>query len=158
MPSNGRQQNPGEIWLGIFFLGTAAVAVFLSSSIHSIGLGDNFDPGPKAFPIGLSALLVLGGLVEFFKKKAEKSTNEAQAGMGKYVLMLLAAFALYVLLLPWLGFALSTAIMATTMMMLLGNSWKAAVTLTVSLIIIIYFLFVVLFKVPLPGGVLGMPF
>ena len=158
MPSNGRQQNPGKIWLGIFFLGTAAVAVFLSSSIHSIGLGDNFDPGPKAFPIGLSALLVLGGLVEFFKKKAEKSTNEAQAGMGKYVLMLLAAFALYVLLLPWLGFALSTAIMATTMMMLLGNSWKAAVTLTVSLIIIIYFLFVVLFKVPLPGGVLGMPF
>ena len=148
----------GEIWLGIFFLGTTIFVLLFSGSIQSIGLGENFDPGPKAFPIGLSILLAMGGAVEFFKRKERQAGMLSEPGEGRIVLLLLAAFLIYVLLLPWLGFALSTAVMATGMMMLLGNSWRAALSLTATLIVMIYLLFVVLFKVPLPGGVFSLPF
>lgn len=158
MPSKDKQQHTGDIWLGIFFLGTTLAVFLFSNSINSIGLGDNFDPGPKAFPIGLSILLAMGGAVEFFKRKPFSGNKPDKSSEAKTVLLLLAAFAVYVILLPWLGFALSTAIMATAMMMLLGNPWWSALSLSLVLITIIFVLFVIFFKVPLPNGVLGMPF
>ena len=156
--SKETQSRSGELWLGIFFLGTTTAVLLFSGSIQSIGLGDNFDPGPKAFPIGLSILLAMGGAVEFLKRKERPAGNLSEPGKGRIVLLLLAAFLVYVLLLPWLGFALSTAIMATGMMILLGNSWWAALSLSTILLVIIYILFVLVFRVPLPGGVFNLPF
>ena len=158
MPNKESQSSTGDNWLGIFFLGTTIVVFIFSRSIHSIGLGDNFDPGPKAFPIGLSILLAIGGAVEFIKRNPPKNNQTSRTGKGKSVLLLLGAFALYVLLLPWLGFALSTGLMATAMMMLLGNPWWSALSLSLALITIISILFIVVFNVPLPGGALGLPF
>ena len=158
MPSKEAAGKSGDLWLGIFFLGTAAFVILFSGSIQSIGLGDNFDPGPKAFPLGLSALLIVGGLVELFTRTRKEKAETNREGKTKTVLILLAAFVLYVILLPWLGFGISTAIMATGMMKLLGNSWKGAAIVSATLIVLIYILFVVLLKVPLPNGVLGMPF
>jgi putative tricarboxylic transport membrane protein len=160
MQSNNSARRKGDPWLGAAFLAAGALVIFLSGSIHAIGLGDNFDPGAKAFPIGLSILLILGGLVELLP--GGKSTSSATASKSdpktKTVLFLLGAFLAYVIILPWLGFSITTLIMATAMMILLGNSWKPSLLLSVTLIAIIYLLFVLLFKVPLPSGVFGMPF
>ena len=150
----------GDSWLGAAFLGTAVLTLFLSRSIHSIGLGNNFDPGPKAFPIGISLLLLIGAFLEFYKSRKRTSVpgEKTNGAKTKTVLLLLCAFLIYVILLPWVGFALSTLVMATAMMILLGNSWKQSLAVSIILITLIYLLFVLLFKVPLPTGVFGLPF
>lgn len=160
MPSKQSTGKEGDSWLGVAFLGTAVLTLFLSRSIHSIGLGDNFDPGPKAFPIGLSLLLLVGAFLEFYKSRKRTSLpgEPSDRAKTKTVLLLLCAFLIYVILLPWIGFALSTLLMATAMMILLGNSWKQSLGVSVLLISIIYLLFVMVFKVPLPGGMLNLPF
>ncbi|MDG2170798.1 MAG: tripartite tricarboxylate transporter TctB family protein [Opitutales bacterium] len=158
MPNKGKQQNSGDLWLGLFFICVTLAVLVLSSSIKSIGLGNNFDPGPKAFPIGLSLLLAAGGVFEFIRRNPARLREEPVRGEAKSVLLLLAAFAVYVILLPWLGFAISTLIMATTMMMILGNPWWSALSLSLVLLTIIYILFVLFFRVHLPSGVFGMPF
>jgi putative tricarboxylic transport membrane protein len=150
----------GDTWLGIALLGTSILVLFFSRSIISIGLGDNFDPGPTAFPLGLSALLAIGGVTEIWQSRGNRTPAAKTNADSKLrtVLQLLACFLIYVVILPWLGFSVSTLIMATGMMMLLGNSWKHSLIVSIFLITLIYLLFVVLFKVPLPGGVFGLPF
>jgi hypothetical protein len=170
MPSKDSQiesaKPKGDIWLGTALLGTSILVIILSRSIKAIGLGDNFDPGPNAFPLGLSALLALGGLIELWQSRIQSSPSPQSSTIAprpssrdaRSVLFLLGCFLLYVILLPWLGFSVSTLIMATVMMILLDNSWKQSLAVSIILITLIYFLFVVLFKVPLPGGVFGLPF
>lgn len=170
MPTEAVSVKKGDLWLGIALLGAAVIVLVFTQSIHSIGLGDNFDPGPRAFPIGLSAMLAIGGLIELWKSRAKPETASGSPPMGspsteassdsnhKTVLLLLGCFLVYVLLLPWLGFSISTLLMATLMMLLLGNTWKQSLLVSIILITIIYVLFVLLFKVPLPSGVLGLPF
>ena len=148
----------GDIWLGTALIATSVLVLLLSRSIQSIGLGDNFDPGPKAFPIGLSILLILGGIIELIRVRIKSSPTEAIESKKRTVLLLLSAFLVYVLLLPWLGFSISTLTMGTLMMVLLGNSLKQSLLVSIILISIIYCLFILLFKVPLPSGVFGMPF
>lgn len=158
MPNRESQSTQGDIWLGIFFLGTALLIVIFSGSIQAIGFGNNFDPGPKAFPIGLSVLLAIGGGFEFFKRNNRLNENQASGKRGSTVLLLLTTFLIYVLILPWLGFLTSTLIMATLMMTLLGNRWYFSLLVSLILCGLIIILFVLTFKVPLPGGVWGMPF
>ena len=151
----------GDAWLAAFLLGTSILVIVFSSSIQSIGLGDNLDPGPKAFPIGLSLLLALGGIIELWNFRGQRiagTTRSKAYRAPRVVLSLLCFFLFYVLILPWLGFSISTLIMATLMMVLLGNSWKQSLILSLVLITLIYLLFVVMFKVPLPGGIMNLPF
>ena len=118
MQSNNSARRKGDPWLGAAFLAAGALVIFLSGSIHAIGLGDNFDPGAKAFHIGLSILLILGGLVELLPggKSASSATASKSDPKTKTVLFLLGAFLAYVIILPWLGFSITTLIMATAMM------------------------------------------
>ncbi|MCB1122777.1 MAG: tripartite tricarboxylate transporter TctB family protein [Verrucomicrobiae bacterium] len=149
----------GDLWLGIAFLGTGILVLALSGTIHSIGLGNNFDPGPKAFPIGLSVLLLIGGFIELLKsRKTVTDKISPKTPVNPTVLSLLGGLVAYVVLLPLLGFALSTLVITLPLMIVLGNSWIRSAIVSAVLIIVVYLLFVVLFKVPLPGGVFGLPF
>ena len=158
----------GDVWLGISLLGTSILILFLTRSVHSIGLGNNFDPGPKTFPIGISALLLIGAIVEFSKlqKAVPNPQDSSKGGTAKAVILLLCTFLIYVALVPWAGFSLSTVVMATIMMVQLGNPWKLPFGVSVILILgvsviltsLVYLLFIKLLKVPLPGGILNLPF
>ena len=161
----------GDLWLGIAWLVTALLAIYFSRSIEALGFGENFDPGPRTFPIGLSALLILGALVELWRSRgthpadtqlstpSSSPTEEAAtSGNHKTTLIILGCFTLYVILMPLIGFSLSTLAMASLMMKLLGNSFRASVLVSIILISLIYVLFVILFKVPLPGGIFNLPF
>lgn len=149
----------GNFWLGIAFLGTGTLVLALSGSIEAIGLGYNSDPGPRAFPVGLSILLLIGGGLELWKsRKPVKSKAADKRSIDPSIIILLAGLLAYVVLLPWLGFALSTLVVTLPLMILLGNGWIRSAIVSAVLILVVYLLFVVLFKVPLPGGVFGLPF
>ncbi|GAB5561640.1 MAG: hypothetical protein SynsKO_32870 [Synoicihabitans sp.] len=162
---NNEEQSPaedpnpsGDVWLGGGLI-VLSVAVFgFSRSIKSLGMGDNFDPGSKAFPLGLAAILAIGGAIEIWQSRKNVSLAKPQSGRMKTTLILLVGLGAYVFLLPWLGFALSTLGLGTAMMVWLGNSWPKAITSSAVLVAVVYGLFVIAFKVPLPGGVLNLPF
>lgn len=148
----------GDVWLGAAFVGLAVVVISLAQSIRALGLGDNFDPGAKAFPVGLALILGLGGLFELWRGWRSGRPTRTAPGQAKSAALLLLGFGGYVFLLPWLGFGLSTLIGATAMMVWLGNPWARSILASAVLIGVIYALFVLAFKVPLPGGVLNLPF
>lgn len=148
----------GDVWLGAVLIGLAATTIGLAQSIRALGLGDNFDPGAKAFPIGLAIILGIGGIIEGWQGWRHPQPTGGKPGATKTTAILVAGLAVYVGLLPWLGFALTTLILATPMMRWLGSPWKWAVIASLVLIGIVYALFVLGFKVPLPGGVLNLPF
>ena len=151
-------QPAGDVWLGIALVGLAVVVVSLAQSIRALGLGDNFDPGSKAFPVGLAVVLGIGGLIEVWQGWQSGPAAKAAPGQTKTAAILLLGLGAYVWLLPWLGFAVSTLVGATAMMVWLGNPWSRSLIASVVLIGVIYALFVIGFKVPLPGGVLNLPF
>ena len=162
MPHNDKQadapESPGDVWLGGVLVGLALAVVVLSRSIKSLGIGENFDPGSKAFPLGLAIILGIGGIIEIWRSRHHARAVKPTAGKAKTALTLLIGLGAYVFLLPWLGFALSTLTLGTAMMVWLGNTWLRSLTAAVILIAVVYGLFVVAFKVPLPGGVLNLPF
>ena len=169
MPNSEEQtaknKTSGDIWLGGVLVVFSLGVLVMSRSIRELGFGDNFDPGSKAFPIGLALLLGTGGLIEIWKAWGDRKALASRAsGAGnsgnksKTVLTLLAGLGVYVFLLPWLGFALTTLLLATGMMIWLGNSWQRSALASIVLITVVYLLFVVGFKVPLPGGVFNLPF
>lgn len=164
MPNNEPASSPtkdsGDAWLGGALVVLALVVVALSRSIKALGLGDNFDPGSKAFPLGLAAILGIGGLIEIWQSRRPPRAARPSNGQNqsKTALILLAGLGVYIFLLPWGGFALSTLVMGTAMMVWLGNSWARSAGAAVLLVAVVYALFVLGFKVPLPGGVLNLPF
>lgn len=147
----------------VFALGT----LYLSRDIAELGLGSNADPGAKLFPVGLSIMLAIAGGIEIWKNRRrsdaageDESEPVARAGEGKRAraLGLFLTFCAYIVAIPWLGFTLSTLVLATAMMMLLGARLKVALSVSIVLALFVNLLFVALFHVPLPTGVLGIPF
>ena len=164
MPDNDEQspsadtKPSGDVWLGGGMIVLALAVFAFSRSIKSLGLGENFDPGSKAFPLGLALILAIGGAIEIWHSRGAAPSSQPGDGWIKTTLILLGGLGAYVFVLPWLGFALSTLALGTSMMVWLGNTWLRSVIATTVLIAVVYGLFVVAFKVPLPGGVLNLPF
>jgi Tripartite tricarboxylate transporter TctB family len=167
------------------------LAILLSRGISRHRLGDNHDPGPRAFPVGLGVCLILGGALQTAysgRHRKQRSAPTATAGesverndsisrpaglepsldsqarpgfFGRInfdVLILLAALALYIPAISWLGFSLSTLLFSLGLMRRLGTGWLLAGLMSLALVVAIHLLFVTLFKVQLPTGVWGMPF
>jgi hypothetical protein len=62
------------------------------------------------------------------------------------------------LLLPWAGFSLTTVVFASGLICWFGSRWWTGLLAAVVLTVLVRVVFVVLFKVPLPDGTLGLPF
>jgi hypothetical protein len=155
--------------LGPILMVVGLAAIILSADIPRTGLGDTQDPGPRAFPMGVGFCLVLGGIyilgvwlaggrkdgAVFRVAKARALLTDAK---NRDAWILIGALSVYVPAISWLGFSLSTMLFATGLMARLGAGWKLAVALSIGLVVAINLLFVGLFKVQFPGGVLGLPF
>jgi hypothetical protein len=140
---------------------------------RSPGVAGN-DPGPGAFPAALSVLLILGGIYEMAatlvrqrrgvaSRASEVETVPADEGMGvsdqpeesggtRDAIMLLIAVLLYLPAIHWLGFMVSTFLFTAFVMRGLRATWIASLFTGLSLVLVIHFLFVVLFRVQLPVG------
>jgi putative tricarboxylic transport membrane protein len=151
----------------LIFVGVAAIV--LSGNIVLTGLGDTRDPGPRAFPLGVGICLVLGGMYQLGLWVARggragaifnlaSARNFLADTRNRDAWVLIGALCLYVLAISWIGFSLSTVVFGTGMMMRLGASWWLAGGMSLLLMAAINVLFVGLFKVQFPAGVVGLPF
>lgn len=127
------------------------------------------DPGPWFFPAALTVGLLIGtclvGVATTWRKIRLQRPAEALAAKGSWlrfagergkldVVLLLVALAVYLTVMPWLGFFPSTLVLSTLLMARLGVRWWLALLLSVALLLMVYVLFVWQFRVVLPqsGG------
>ena len=139
------------------------LAIGLGTRIEVLGLGQNADPGPRMMPLVLGGILTLGGLYELARgligrRSTGKDESSLPKGAIQRMLVLFLGLVAYVALVGYLGFALSTLVFATLMMWWLGVKWPVALSTTLGLLVVIHLLFVQVFKVQLPAGVLNLPF
>ncbi|MBN1471296.1 MAG: tripartite tricarboxylate transporter TctB family protein [Syntrophaceae bacterium] len=119
--------------------------------------------GPKWFPTSLSVIGILFSILLWFEKdelKLTKSENyfnshliQAKKSFTSKIAKEIYAFAVYVLILPYTGFIVSTILLLTIFVKLAGETrlWvclSAGIIMTLS----VYFCFLYFLEVHLPSG------
>lgn len=113
-----------------FFPGVVAVCLFLLSS--SLLLQAIFSPGPSKVP-------------------------DAPKVRPSQIAMFMGTFVLYLILLPYLGFIAANIPFFAVLMLLYGERRAVWVTLSsVTICIVIFYLFREVFQIILPAGILGV--
>ncbi len=121
-------------------------------------LGTPALPGPGLFPITVGvvvSLLSLTLLLQAARQPARQQASIIPAGEpGRRVAGVWLALAAYALLVGTLGHALLTGVVSIVILRLLGmRRWWVIFLLAAALAAGSYYLFVVVFEVPLPEGV-----
>jgi putative tricarboxylic transport membrane protein len=136
------------------------IAAFVMISSWNIGMGEYKNPGPGFFPfwsallLGALALLMLVSI--YFKKEAEAIGGKADLwkdlNWGKVTVIIAALFA-YCLVLPKLGYLIST--MALMMVLFYLGRMKPWAVIAGSMLAVLlsYCLFLYGLKTPLPRGI-----
>ena len=146
----------GRYVLALFLIVLGITTFILARQIPESGLQSEFDPGARAMPTIMAMFLMFGGLFEGLqvRRSEESATNEA---LGPFWLIL-GGLLLYALSMPYLGFSLATTFLAWLMAWWLGSRWWFALLFAIALVTVVQGLFVQLFRVQLPQGILGLPF
>lgn len=122
-----------------------------ASSLQGSSVVKNHDPGPWAIPAAAGVFVLGMGVWQTLRRSFTVAAAEARPGIQP-LLIALAALVLYTLAMPRLGFFSVTFAFAALAARHLGRTWRSALVASGILMAAIYWLFVRLFKVPLPHG------
>jgi tripartite-type tricarboxylate transporter receptor subunit TctC len=147
-------EGPEEFGVTLARLDTTYGQLLTSDAFRN--MGDEIV-GPMAFPailgsLGLVVLVILlsrGGL-----KETTSSDTFSWRGAGR-VAVILAAILLYLLVAETLGFVLTGFVIVTFLMWRLAVRWPVALTISLILVVVVYQIFAIYLRVPLPRGVFG---
>jgi hypothetical protein len=137
-------------------------AFYVTNAWQTLSVGRWHKPGAAIFPIALGALLAISGLSVLFERRgsdgAMPATFTLPAGSDlRRLLLLLAAFALYFLMMPVIGnMAASALFLFASMWLLSDDPTRSLLRLAIYAIAIALcfeWFFVRLLKVQMPGGV-----
>lgn len=137
-------------------LGVACMVVAIAMAIaaQSYVADISYEPvGPRAFPMLLAALLVLGGLWLVLKPSAD-AARYAQVPL-KLVAVALATVFAYAFAFETIGFPLATALMAVPVGMAFHGKPLKSLAAGVVLGVGLYYLFDRVLDVVLPAGLLA---
>jgi putative tricarboxylic transport membrane protein len=140
-------------WGGLAVLTTGLVFFFYSMSYPYIS---EYGPGPGMFPIWLSGFLILlSGFYIFASLKGNDSSDKMPDRKGLLnILFLIMCMAMFVLLLPVLGFNLCAS---ATLFAMLFRAYRWFVNLAISIgsSVSLYVIFSIALGVQLPVNALG---
>ena len=137
-------------------------AFYVTNAWQTLSVGRWHKPGAAIFPIALGALLAISGLSVLFERRgsdgAMPATFTLPAGSDlSRLLLLLAAFALYFLMMPVIGNMVASALFLFASMWLLsddpGRSRLRLAAYAIAIAFCFEWFFVRLLKVQMPGGV-----
>jgi putative tricarboxylic transport membrane protein len=141
------------LWGGIAVLITGLVFFFYSRSYPYVS---EYGPGPGMFPIWLSGLLILlSGCYIFVSLKGKDSSDKMPGRKGMLnVFFLILSMAMFVLLLPVLGFNICAS---ATLFALLFRAYRWFINLAISIgsSVSLYVIFSIALDVNLPVNALG---
>jgi len=109
-----------------------------------------------AIVLALGIVLIVRAMVTFLKVRKERPPEEKtenSAGM-RYVALTIALLAVYVGMIHLLGFIIPTIAFTVVAQVFFGTKLKTAVLVGIPLTTVLYLLFFIFFKVPIPSGIL----
>ena len=138
-------------------------AFYVTNAWQTLSVGRWHKPGAAIFPIALGALLAISGLSVLFERRGSDGampatfTLPASSDLSR-LLLLLAAFALYFLVMPVIGNMVASALFLFASMWLLsddpGRSPLRLAAYAIAIALCFEWFFVRLLKVQMPGGML----
>jgi putative tricarboxylic transport membrane protein len=130
-----------------------SAAVFVVSADFPTGRGG--DPGAAFFPrliAGTIAILAVGLLLKDFTTD-ERAAHEIDPTVVRRLAVVVAFPALYIFVMPIVGFPLTTVVFLAGLMWYSGaRSIPIVLGSSIGVMFVLYYLFGVLFQVPLPDG------
>ncbi|WP_041083239.1 tripartite tricarboxylate transporter TctB family protein [Thermotoga profunda] len=152
-----------DLVLGLILLVISTTVLFLSSSFPDFVVRGERLPGPKFFPTILSIILicfafycVLVGFVKLIKKT--RNSLESKSELTKFgilnVLFTVFGVLFFVPIITFFGTFLGIILLGTALMILFSIKWYQSLIYSSVLAFLVYTIFQVLFKVPLPEGTL----
>jgi hypothetical protein len=136
---------------GVVLALVAAFAIYESSHLP---FGTVWAPDAGFFPLGLSVLLLIIALFGTLVSFIGQPDSAEFFGRSSHVVIATAALIIYALVLPAIGFVVSTAIVLLLMTRGFGGmSWTRASLISLTAVLVTYFGFRRL-GVPLPSGIL----
>lgn len=146
----------GEIIFHIFMIISAVMYYMESFKINTNRVTDTI--GPAGFPRVVVLLMIVLLSISLFKviknRKEENNSKVKIAELDPSFLMLIGLILAFVLLINPLGFLLSTLILVSGILVILGQkSPKMIVSISVSTMLVFTFVFGNLLSVPLPRGI-----
>ena len=125
----------------------------------SLRLGSGWDangPKPGYFPFYIGLLICIASVLNFvraFALRGERNKPFVQVGQLKLVLTVLVPTAIYAFLVTWIGIYVSSILFIGFFMRWLGKyAWWKVVLVSVGVVVLLYWVFEIWFKVPLPKG------
>ncbi len=123
--------------------------------------GELDQPGAAVFPIIVGVLLIFASLATLWEGWRFDKSVLVQLPAGedrKRVLSLIGLLVGYFIALPWLGQIISSTLFLILLMRVLsGLSWPRIVCYSLAISLMLYAVFVLLLKVPMPRGMLLTP-
>ena len=143
-------------YLAIGGAGVALSAAYLGLTLR-LPFGTLAKPGAGLFPLVAGATLLVASLLALREGWSMPRDLEVEfpAGEDRRRLLLLAAGLIaYVVLLPWLGQLVCSALLCMGLIRMLSNSlsWPRVVIAGLLMSVVLYGVFVVALKVPMPRG------
>ncbi len=140
------------------FLTAGLGALVAAVSALRLGFGSLAEPGSGFFPCVVGIVLAVSGL--YAGVAALRAGRPAAPPLGadgvRRILLMLASFVAWLLLLPFAGYVAATFVVAIAMSRTVGlEGWTRPFVLGVVLAAALYLFFDVFFYVDLPRGILG---
>ena len=133
------------------------IGVVMMADNYKLGAGWAAD-GPQGgyFPFRIGAILCIAAAVVFFKSFFGKNRNHAVFVSWerlRLVLLVLVPTALYVLAIQFAGIYVASAVFIAAFMRVMDKrSWLKVILVSVGVSAVLFWLFEIQFKVPLPKG------
>ncbi len=148
-----------EIAVGAFLFLLGSVLVF---DAHRLGSGwGNDGPGAGYFPFYIGLILCFSSAVAIVRgaRAADIGDDFVERGQAKLIFAVLLPTIAYVIAIDWLGIYVASAVFIAVFMVWQGKfSWFKSVGISLAVVVSMWLMFEIWFKVPLPKGPLEAMF
>lgn len=145
-----------DLYGGIFWLLFGVIVAVVS--LADLGLGSSSHPGPGLFPflIGIIMALVAVVLMAMGWASRKKDVTFTQLpSFSRRIPLTLAVLCVYALVLEYFGYLISTSILLFYLFKVSSAvNWRMSLLMTVAVMAVSYYFFVVLLQSQLPNGIL----
>lgn len=158
-PEKCRTYESAIVWIGIGMAGWLG-----SGHVGRLALSPG-DPGPWLVPRAASTLLVAMGCIQLvqsiFAGRRTENTTAKDSGSRSLShtfllrqLLLVGGITIYVLVIPIIGFTISSILAVTWLLRFQSSKWRwwSAILVTIALVVYVHVFFYYLLSVPLPEG------
>jgi putative tricarboxylic transport membrane protein len=155
--SEARQGGPRHLWAEVgVALATALFGVIVILGSLQVGIGWGAE-GPKAgfFPFYLGVMIIGASAANLARAVVEVDRDRIFADWGQLgqVVSVVIPTAVYVLVIPWIGIYVASALMIAAFMKWFGRyGWGLTVAVACVVPAVAYLLFEKWFLIPLPKG------